>query len=143
LSRGLSPPSCLTCSAHKKSARIIGRAAVPTKPCRRVQVRFVVQEVWRSNYKQNVQVYLSCCRVLKTAPDPARDILYLFDEYYGEAHVPTHAAALRPHGDWMTGLIDPTAHGRDQMDGFRLMEILMNHSVRLEAISDPVEAGNS
>jgi hypothetical protein len=55
--------------------------------------------------------------------------------------VPTHAAALRPHGDWMTGLIDPTAHGRDQMDGFRLKEILMNHSVRLEAILDPVEAG--
>ena len=53
-------------------------------------------------------------------------------------------ATLRPFGaggTWIPGLIDPTANGRNQTDGYRLIQLYQEHGLRLEGIENPVESG--
>ena len=57
------------------------------------------------------------------ARDPETDVLYIWSEHYqGEEKPVVHAQAIRARGDWIPGVIDPAARGRQQGDGERLME---------------------
>ncbi len=75
------------------------------------------------------------------ALDPQSDVLYLYSEYSAEADPPMHAAAIRSRGDWIVGLVDPTAHGRKHEDGYRLMERYASLGLRMEWVRNPLEAG--
>ena len=68
-------------------------------------------------------------------------MLYLYNEYLREADSPIHAAAIRSSADWIHGLIDPTANGRDQADGRRLIQMYRSLGLHLSSIDDPLEAG--
>ena len=55
--------------------------------------------------------------VIWGARDPEADVFYLYSEYVAEADPAIHAAAIRTRGDWIHGLINPAANGRDRSDG--------------------------
>lgn len=75
------------------------------------------------------------------ARDPQSDIVYLFSEYYADGDPAIHAAAIRSRGDWIKGVIDPVGNGRDQTDGFRLMQTYRNLGLQLHSNANPLEAG--
>ena len=79
--------------------------------------------------------------VILGALDPQSDVLYIYDEYSAEADVPVHAAAIRVIGNWIPGLMDPRANGRDQIDGEYLMQAFRKHGLVLHAIDNPLESG--
>jgi hypothetical protein len=47
------------------------------------------------------------------ALDPESDVLYLYSEYLGESDAAIHVAALRSRADWIRGVIDAAANGRE------------------------------
>jgi hypothetical protein len=38
------------------------------------------------------------------------------------------------HGDWIPGLIDPAANGRNQVDGYQLIQMYRNLGLALESL---------
>ena len=57
------------------------------------------------------------------AIDRETQTTYLYGEYYrGQAEPSVHADAIRAHGDWVPGVIDPAARGRSQKDGSQLLQ---------------------
>ena len=75
------------------------------------------------------------------ARDPQSDILYFYSEYLADADPAIHAAALRSRGAWIPGLVDPSANGRDQTDGYRLLQRYRDLGLCLEGGTNPVESG--
>lgn len=72
----------------------------------------------------------------------SNDTIYLYDEYYvGEAPPQVHADAIRARGDWIPGVIDPAARGRQQGDGKRLIEEYAALALDLAPANNAVEAG--
>ena len=75
------------------------------------------------------------------AIDPASDVLYLYSEYWGDADPAVHVAAIRARADWIPGLIDPTANGRERSDGVRLSQMYRNLGLHLQHIDNSIESG--
>ena len=46
-----------------------------------------------------------------------------------------------PSADWIHGLIDPAANGRNEADGRRLIQMYCNLGLKLWAIDNPIESG--
>lgn len=70
------------------------------------------------------------------------DTIYLFDEYYrSEAEPQVHADAIKGRGDWIPGVIDPAAKGRNQKDGTRLIEEYASLGLDLHPADNAVESG--
>lgn len=80
--------------------------------------------------------------VIWGALDPETDVLYLYSEYYaGKAEPVIHAEAIKSRGEWIIGVIDPSANNRSQKDGERLMELYRTYGLRLNKADNVVEAG--
>jgi hypothetical protein len=79
--------------------------------------------------------------VIWGARNPESDVLYLYSEYFAEADPAIHVAAIRSRGDWILGLFDPTANGRDEADGRRLMQMYKKLGLKLQATSNPIQSG--
>ena len=62
-------------------------------------------------------------------------------EYIGEADPAIHAAAIRSRGDWIPGLVDAAANGRNQIDGYYLFQTYQNLGLRLDFINNVEESG--
>jgi hypothetical protein len=62
-------------------------------------------------------------------------------EYFGETDPAVHVAAIRSRADWIHGLIDPAAYGRNQVDGQRLVQMYRDLGLDLSAIDNPIESG--
>ena len=76
------------------------------------------------------------------ARDPETDVLYLWSEHYqGEEKPAIHAQAIKARGDWIPGVIDPAARGRQQGDGEKLMEIYTDLGLELTRANNAVSAG--
>jgi hypothetical protein len=76
------------------------------------------------------------------ARDPETDILYLWSEHYrGEAEPAVHAEGIRSRGEWMPGVIDPAARGRQQHDGKKLMEQYSELGLELTPYDNAVSSG--
>jgi hypothetical protein len=75
------------------------------------------------------------------ALDPQSDVLYFYSEYDAEAVPALHAAAIRARGDWIPGLMDPSANGRNQADGYRVMQMYRNLGVTLGPLDNTLESG--
>jgi len=52
-----------------------------------------------------------------------------------------HVEAIKQHGPWIPGVIDPAARGRSQKDGSQLLELYKNAGLDLEPAANAVEAG--
>jgi hypothetical protein len=76
------------------------------------------------------------------AHDLDSDILYLYSEHYvGQEKPPVHAAAIRARGEWLPGVIDPAARGRQQRDGEALMKDYQDLGLELFPAVNTVESG--
>lgn len=75
--------------------------------------------------------------------DQDADVVYLYAEYYrAQAEPAIHAQAVRAHGDWIPGVIDPAARGRAQKDGEQLLRIYRDDlQLPLDTANNAVEAG--
>ncbi len=70
------------------------------------------------------------------------DVIYLYSEYYrGSAEPAIHAAAIRGRGNWIPGVIDPSARGRTSTDGQRLIELYQDLGLLIAPAKNEVEAG--
>jgi len=76
------------------------------------------------------------------ARDPQSGVIYLYSEYYrGQAEPQVHVEAIKQHGPWIPGVIDPASRGRSQKDGSQLLELYKNAGLDLEPAANAVEAG--
>jgi hypothetical protein len=70
------------------------------------------------------------------------DVVYLYSEYYrAQAEPAIHADAIKSRGIWIPGVIDPSARGRSQVDGVRLIDTYGNLGLALQMADNSVEAG--
>src|ERR1017187_4163884 len=75
------------------------------------------------------------------AYDPRSDVLYLYSEYGGDGDPAVHAAAICSRGEWIPGLIDPDAHGRERKDGGRLIQHYQKLGLHLQYRANSIESG--
>ena len=74
--------------------------------------------------------------------DRSVDVVYLYTEHYrGQAEPSIHATAIKARGDWIPGVIDPAARGRQQGDGQQLLHAYMSLGLNLTPAVNAVEAG--
>lgn len=74
--------------------------------------------------------------------DRENDIVFLYSEYYqGQAEPPVHAQGFLARGEWVPGVIDPSARQRAQKDGERLMSQYRKLGLNLTVADNAVEAG--
>lgn len=90
---------------------------------------------------------------LWAAVDDATDTIYAYAEHVSEEMVPTlHAAAIKARGDWIMGIVDPGAHGREKADeraflstwraqGLRLRPLPDRGEVAFDALTDRLATG--
>lgn len=70
------------------------------------------------------------------------DVLYVYAEHYrGEAEPVIHAQAIKAKGAWLKGAIDPSAHGRNQVDGRQLFHMYTDMGLKLVDADNAVESG--
>lgn len=70
------------------------------------------------------------------------DCLYAYAEHYrGEAEPVIHAEAIKARGSWIKGAIDPSARGRGQIDGRRLITMYRELGLDLTEADNSVETG--
>lgn len=100
---------------------------------------FKIPDHWPRAY--GLDIRWNNVAVIWGALDPQSSVWYLVSEYETEADAAIHAAAIRSRGDWIVGLIDPTANGRNQADGYRLIQTYRNLGLRLEGTANPIESG--
>ena len=100
---------------------------------------FIIPDHWPRAYGLDVRWHKTAA--IWGARDPESDVLYLYSEYFGDADPAIHAAAIRSRADWILGLIDPTANGRNQVDGFRLSKMYRDLGLHVESLNNPVESG--
>ena len=116
-----------------------GRRVYPIPDAEIVVPEFPIPAHYRRAY--GIVVVWNRVAVIWGALDPHTDVLYICGEYLAEADLPVHAAAIRSKGDWLLGLMDPTANGRDQVDGEHLLQALRKHGLVLQAVDNPLESG--
>jgi phage terminase large subunit-like protein len=76
------------------------------------------------------------------AHDRDTQTVYAYAEHYrGQAEPSVHAAAIRARGDWIPGVIDPAARGRQQADGSQLLRDYRDLGLDLYEADNAVEAG--
>src|ERR1039457_4248546 len=86
-------------------------------------------------------------RVTETAAlwgacDPQTDTLYVYSEHcQSGAEAAIHALGIGSRGKWIPGLLDPTANGRSQSDGFNLMRIYKELGLDLDVAMDSEQSG--
>ncbi len=115
------------------------RLIYPIADARIMVQEFKIPDHWRCAY--GLDIGWNRAAVIWGAWDPQWNVLYLFSEYYAETDAAIHAAAIRSRGDWMVGLFDPTAHGRDQADGRPLMQMYRKLGLRLQVTPNSIESG--
>lgn len=77
------------------------------------------------------------------AYDRRNDILYIYDEYcVEEQKAPLIASSIRRKGgDWMIGVVDPSANKRNPNDGVRLLQEYCEEGLQLYKADNTLRAG--
>jgi hypothetical protein len=74
--------------------------------------------------------------------DRTDDTIYCYAEHYRGQELPsTHAQAIKARGEWIKGVIDPAARGRQQADGTQLLADYRELGLKLTPADNSVEAG--
>lgn len=101
---------------------------------------FVIPDHFRQGY--GLDVGWNRTAAIFGAMDDENDILYLTGEHYvGEEKPPMHAAAIRARGEWLPGVFDTAARGRQQRDGEQLLQDYLDLGLILTPAVNAVEAG--
>lgn len=127
--------------ARSKGIPQLGSGAIYPVPESEIIVDdFPIPEHWRQVFALDVGWNRTAC--VWGAWDVEKDIVYLTGEYYrGQAEPLIHAEAIRARGKWISGVIDPAARGRGQVDGSRLWEMYRDLGLDLQAAKNSVETG--
>ena len=115
------------------------RLIYPISDARIVVEEFTIPDHWPRAY--GLDIRWNTVAVIWGARNPQSDVLHLFSEYSAEADPAIHASSIRSRGDWIVGLFDPTANGRDQADGYRLMQMYRKLGLNLQVTLNPIESG--
>ena len=115
------------------------RLIYPISDARIVVKEFTIPDHWPRAY--GLDIRWNTVAVIWGARNPQSDVLHLFSEYSAEADPAIHANSIRSRGDWIVGLFDPTANGRDQADGYRLMQMYRKLGLNLQVTLNPIESG--
>ena len=101
---------------------------------------FKIPAFWPRAYALDIGWNKTAC--VWGAWDRSVGMLYLYTEHYrGQAEPSIHAAAIKARGEWIPGVVDPSARGRAVKDGERLIEIYQNLGLKLSKADNAVEAG--
>jgi hypothetical protein len=100
---------------------------------------FPIPSHWPRGY--GLDIRWQTVAVIFGAYDPQADVLYLYSEYRGAADPAVHVASIRARGEWIPGLADPSANGRSQSDGMRLLQRYRDLGLQLRSIDNTMEAG--
>jgi hypothetical protein len=100
---------------------------------------FPIPEHWPRGYGLDLSWHTAAA--IWGARDPQSDVLYLYSEYEGDADPAVHVAAIRARAEWIPGLIDPAANGRNRSDGVRLIQMYQNLGLHLQYIDNSIESG--
>lgn len=101
---------------------------------------FAIPPFWKRSYA--LDVGWNRTAALWQAHDIENDIVYLTSEHYrGQAEPSIHATAIKARGEWIPGVIDPAARGRNQKDGTRLLTLYREQGLLLTPADNAVEAG--
>ena len=115
------------------------RLVYPMPDSHLITREFSIPEHWPRAY--GLDIRWNTAAAIWGARDPESDVLYLYSEYVGETDPAIHAAAIRGRADWVVGLIDPGANGRNQADGQRLIQIYRKLGLQLSAVDNALESG--
>lgn len=131
---------------HERDARTkgipqLGAGAIyPVPESEIVVAPFEIPAWWPRSYA--LDVGWNRTAAVWGALDRETETSYLYAEYYrGQAEPSIHAAAIRAHGDWMTGAIDPASRGRGQADGRQLLQDYIDLGLVLVPAANAVESG--
>lgn len=100
----------------------------------------IIPEHWRRCYALDVGWKRSAAAFM--AHDPDTDIVHIYDEVYRANEEPSLvAAAIKARGEWIPGVIDPAARGRNQKDGTKLIEQYRDLGLDIMPANNAREAG--
>ena len=76
------------------------------------------------------------------ALDRQSDIVYVYSEHYQSDGQPSvHAQGILSRGGWIPGVIELMTNGRNQNDGWRLLEMYKKLGLKLESAASSEESG--
>jgi phage terminase large subunit-like protein len=127
--------------ARTKGIPQLGSGAIYPIPESEIVVpRFDIPKDWKRLYGLDVGWRVTAGIWL--AQDPNTNIWYAYSEYYkGESEPSIHAAAIRSRGEWINGVIDTAARGRNQVDGENLMSMYKDLGLKIHDADKAVETG--
>ena len=127
--------------ARSKGIPSLGSGAIYPVPETDIKVDpFAIPDYWPRAY--GMDVGWNRTAVVWGAHDRDTDIVYLYTEHYrGQAEPSIHAAAIRARGDWIPGVIDPSARGRSQDDGKQLLQQYTDLGLKLDLAENLVDSG--
>ena len=127
--------------ARSKGEPSLGAGAIYPVELSEILVKpFQIPAFWPRCYALDVGWNRTAC--LWGALDRSIDCWYFYTEHYrGKAEPSIHVTAIMARGEWIPGLIDPSANGRSQADGKQLMVTYGLLGLKLEAANNAVEAG--
>lgn len=127
--------------ARSKGIPQLGAGAIyPVSESEITCAPFQIPKYWPRAYGMDVGWERTSC--IWGAIDQESETVFLYSEHHrSQAEPPIHAAAVRSRGDWIPGVIDPSARGRSQVDGRRLIEIYSDLDLFLQTADNAVEAG--
>lgn len=127
--------------ARSKGIPSLGEGAIYPVPLSEILVDpFQIPAFWPRAYGLDVGWKKTAC--IWGALDRSADCWYLYTSHYrGQAEPSIHAQAIRARGEWIPGVIDPAARGRQQADGKQLLLDYINLGLKLTPANNAVEAG--
>jgi hypothetical protein len=119
----------------------IGSGAIYPIPEAKIRVDpFPIPDHWPRCYA--LDVGWNWTAVLWEALERETATRYIYGEYLaGQEKATIHAAAIKARGEWIHGLIDPSANNRGQRDGETLMADYIGEGLVLTKANNAVEAG--
>jgi hypothetical protein len=115
------------------------RLIYPTPDKDIVVPEFLIPAHWPRAY--GLDIRWNTVAAIFGALDPESDVLYLYDEYADDGDPAVHADAICSRGEWIPGLIDPDANGRDRRDGGRLILHYQKLGLHLKYRQNSIESG--
>lgn len=127
--------------ARSKGIPALGSGAIYPVPETDIIVQpFALPVHWTRAYSMDVGWNRTAA--LFGAYDSDNDTVYLYAEHYrGQAEPSVHADAIKGHGNWIPGVIDPASRGRAQADGKQLLQMYQELGLQLILADNGVESG--
>ncbi len=144
-----------TTPAHELRARTEGEPSLGSGavyPIAEDRIRceeFIPPETWPRSY--GLDVGFKWTAAIWGARNPATDVTYFYADYLGLGQhdganplsASVHAAAIKRHGEWIVGAIDPASNSSSQVDGRKLLELYRSLGLQLVEAENAVSTGIS